>query len=70
MTKVVRMRWIGSVLIISAYFILVHVDTNAGIITNMVGDGISLPYFVQTKSYDVVVMMIFLTVIGFSGLLR
>ena len=70
MRRVIGLRVIGSVLIISAYFVLVHVNTKAGIMTNMVGDSISLPYFVATKSWDVCIMITFLMAIGLSGLLR
>ena len=34
----------------------------------MIGDGISLPFFIRTKSWDVVIMIAFLMVISISRL--
>ena len=65
----VLMRVVGSVFVILAYFIILHVNTTAGVLMNMVGDTISLPYFIRTKSWDVVIMMAFLLTISVSALL-
>jgi len=65
----VTLRVIGSVFVILAYFIILHVSTTFGVILNMVGDTISLPYFIRTKSWDVVIMIAFLLVIALSHLL-
>ena len=65
----VTMRVIGSVCVILAYFTILHVSTTFGVVLNMVGDTISLPYFIRTKSWDVVIMMVFLLTISVSALL-
>jgi len=63
------MRIIGSGLVIIAYFIILHINTTLGVVIQMVGDGISIPYFIRTKSWDVVIMVSFLLVISLSHLL-
>ena len=65
----VPMRILGSGLVIIAYFIILHINTTFGVVMQMVGDSISIPYFVRTKSWDVVIMVTFLLVISLSHLL-
>jgi DMSO/TMAO reductase YedYZ heme-binding membrane subunit len=64
----VPMRILGSIFVIAAYFIVLHVNVYLGVTMNLIGDTMSLPYFIRTKSYDVVGMLGFLMVIGLSKL--
>ena len=64
----VSMRVVGSCLVVVAYFVLTHVNLYAGVMTHLVGDLVSLPYFVRTKSWDVVLMLSFLLMISLSKL--
>jgi hypothetical protein len=59
-------RIIGSFLVITAYFIVLHVSTFYGAMMHLVADSISVPYFIRTKSWDVVIMLTFLMVISFT----
>lgn len=63
------MRVIGSIMVIAAYFIVLHVNLTAGVIMNVIADTISIPFFVKTKSWDIVIMLGFLLAISFSKLL-
>ena len=63
------MRIVGSGLVIIAYFIVLHVDVMVGVVTHFIADLISIPYFIRTKSWDVVIMLSFLLVISLSKLL-
>jgi hypothetical protein len=65
----VAMRVLGSILVIAAYFIVLHVSVTFGVILHFVADFISVPYFVRTKSWDVVIMLTFLLIISLSKLL-
>lgn len=65
----VAMRVLGSILVIVAYFIVLHVSVTFGVILHFVADFISVPYFVRTKSWDVVIMLTFLLIISLSKLL-
>ena len=65
----VLMRIVGSVLVITAYFVVLHVNVILGVALHFVADLISIPYFVRTKSWDVVIMLTFLLVISLSKLL-
>jgi hypothetical protein len=62
-------RIIGSIMVILAYFTILHINVTVGVILNLVADLISIPYFVRTKSFDVVIMIGFLTSISLSKLL-
>ena len=64
------MRVVGSGLVISAYFITLHLDVVSGVIVHLVAMSISIPYFIKSKAWDVVTMMAFLMTIGAGRLLR
>jgi|TARA_A200000159_G_C6988299_1_gene200525 hypothetical protein len=60
---------VGSALVIIAYFIVLHVNVLVGVTAHFVADLISIPYFIKTKSWDVVIMLAFLLFISLSKLL-
>lgn len=62
-------RILGSCIVVSAYFVVLHVNVTTGVIMNIVADLISMPYFIRTKSWDVVIMLSFLMSIGISKLI-
>ena len=59
-----RMRIVGSGLIIAAYFITLHLDVVTGVAIHLTAIFISVPYFIKSKAWDVVIMMTFLMAIG------
>ena len=59
-----RMRIVGSGLIIAAYFITLHLDVVTGVAIHLTAMMISVPYFIKSKAWDVVIMMTFLMTIG------
>jgi len=63
------MRIVGSIGVIVAYFVILHLNVLAGVIINFIADLISIPYFVKTKAWDVVIMLSFLLAISISKLL-
>ena len=63
------LRILGSTLVIAAYFLIIHVNILVGVITHFIADLISIPYFIRTKSWDVVIMLSFLLMISLSKLL-
>ena len=65
----VPMRITGSILVITAYFVVLHINITLGVMLHFVADMISVPYFIWTKSWDVVIMLMFLLAISFSKLL-
>jgi hypothetical protein len=69
MKTLTRMRIAGSITVIAAYFVVLHVNLTAGVVMNVIADTISIPYFVKTKSWDIVAMLGFLLAISFSKLL-
>ena len=59
-----RMRIVGSGLIIAAYFITLHLDVVIGVAVHLSAMMISVPYFIKSKAWNVVIMMTFLMTIG------
>ena len=58
------MRIVGSGLIIAAYFITLNLDVVTGVAVHLTAMIISVPYFIKSKAWDVVIMMTFLMTIG------
>tara|TARA_A100001515_G_C4427867_1_gene162675 strand:+ start:303 stop:515 length:213 start_codon:yes stop_codon:yes gene_type:complete len=69
MNTITAMRIVGSIGVIAAYFIILHVNLLLGVIINFIADLISIPFFIKTKAWDVVVMLSFLLAISMSKLL-
>ena len=69
MTYDINLRIIGSACVVVAYFVVLHVSVVGGVALHFVGDLVSLPSFLRTKSYDVVIMLTFLLFISLSKLL-
>ena len=59
-------RAIGSCLVVTAYFIVVHVNITIGTMIHTVACILSIPFFIRTKAWDVVIMLSFMTCISFS----
>ena len=59
-------RIIGSILIVVSYFIILHVHVITGTVIHAIADAISIPYFIRTKGWDVVIMLSFMTCISIS----
>tara|TARA_B100001250_G_scaffold414318_1_gene451932 strand:+ start:4570 stop:4782 length:213 start_codon:yes stop_codon:yes gene_type:complete len=62
-------RIIGSFLIVSAYFIVLHVSASVGAAMHLIANVISIPFFIRTKAHDVVIMLTFLIIISLTKLL-
>ena len=62
-------RIIGSFLIVTAYFIVLHVSATVGALMHLIANIISIPFFIRTKAHDVVIMLSFLMVISLSKLI-
>ena len=65
-----RLRIFGSGLVISAYFITLHLDVVTGVTVHLIAMSISVPYFIRSKAWDVVIMMAFLMTIGAGRLIK
>ena len=61
-------RVVGSCLVITSYFTILHISASLGAMMMLVADAISVPYFIRTKSWDVVLMLSFLLCISSSKL--
>lgn len=62
-------RIVGSFLVVFAYFVILHVNVTIGVFMQFVADAISVPFFIRTKSWDVVIMLTFLLAISSTKLL-
>ena len=61
-----KMRVLGSCLVILGQFFIVHTSVGLGVGTHLVADIISMPFFIRTRAWDVVVMLSVLSVISMS----
>ena len=61
-------RIIGSFLIATAYFIVLHVSATVGAFMHLIANIISIPFFIRTKAHDVVIMLSFLIIISLTKL--
>ena len=59
-------RITGSIMIIAAYLVILHVSTFYGAIMHIIADTICLPFYVKNKQFDVVIMLGFLMTIAIS----
>jgi len=62
-------RIIGSFLIVTAYFIVLHVSATLGAAMHLIANVISIPFFIKTKAHDVVIMLTFLMIISLSKII-
>ena len=62
------MRIIGSIGVIVAYFVILHISSFWGVALHFIADLITIPYFVRTKAWDLVIMLTFLLSISVSKL--
>ena len=62
-------RILGSFLIVTAYFVVLHVSATIGALMHLIANVISLPLIIRTKAHDVVIMLSFLMVISLTKLL-
>ena len=62
-------RILGSVLVVTAYFVILHVSQGYGVTINLIADTISIPYIIRTKTWDVVVLLAFMITISTSSLM-
>ena len=63
-------RVIGSFLIVTAYYVVLHVNAVIGAGMHLLADVISLPFFIRTKAHDVVIMLSFLMIISCTKLIQ
>jgi hypothetical protein len=66
MTPLIYCRITGSALIVLAYFVVIHINVLTGATIHTVGTLMSIPFFITTKSWDVVAMRTFLVFISLS----
>ena len=59
-------RMIGSCLVVTAYFVVVHVNVIIGTMLHALACILSVPFFIRTKAWDVVIMLSFMTCISFT----
>jgi hypothetical protein len=59
-------RALGSVTVVLGYFVTLHVNVTIGAVMMTSGDILAIPFFIRTKSWDVVVMVSFLSVVTAS----
>jgi len=64
----IPLRILGSLLVVSAYYVIVHIDVSIGVGLSLTGDLLALPFFIRTRAWDVVAMIGFLSIVSVSKL--
>ena len=54
----VPLRVLGSLCVIVGWWMMIHTDVIVGAGLSLFGDALAVPYFIRTKAYDVVVMIV------------
>jgi len=68
MKLLTNLRIIGSILVVIGYFTLLHIHSTTGIILHLTGDIISIPFFIKTRCWDIIVLVILLSSTSISKL--
>ena len=63
-----KMRIMGSIGVVLGYITMTHIDLLTGVGIHFMSDVISVPYFIRTKSWDIVIMITILTAASVSKL--
>ena len=64
-----KARITGSILVILAYYLILNVDKTVGASIGLIGDSISIPYFIQNRAFDVVILLSMLIMISLHSIL-
>lgn len=64
------LRILGSILLITGYFVLLYVDVKAGCVVRLIGNIAMLPFAIKIKTWDVVVLEVFFSVIDISKIIE
>lgn len=64
----VPLRILGSLLVVTAYAVIVNVDVTIGVGLSFTGDLLALPFFIRTRAWDVVAMIGFLSIVSVGKL--
>lgn len=62
-------RYAGNILLVIGYFVLLHASVKLGLILNLIGGFLAVPFAVQNKLWDLLVICGFFTVIEAAKLL-
>lgn len=66
----VKTRYIGNLLSIVGYVVLVHVDPLWGSIIKIIGLGLATPFCIRTKLWDVVILFGIFIFIDLTNIMR
>ena len=64
-----KLRIAGSLLEIAGFFVVLHMNILVGLIMHMVALIVSMPYYVRTRSWDVVLLLSFILCVSISKLI-
>ena len=64
----VILRYIGHTLIVIGFFVMLNVDVFDGVMISTVGHSLILPWALQTRAWDLVILLAFFITIQVSKL--
>lgn len=70
MDRQTRLRYIGNIVLIIGYFILLHVDMTTGLVIKCIGGILTLPFAIKYKMWDVVFICGFFSAIEIAKIIQ
>ena len=66
----VTLRYIGHILIVLGYFIVLNVSVFFGVLVGMSGHSLVLPWAIQNKMWDLIILLAFFVTIQLAKLIE
>ena len=66
--QLLRLRWLGSGLLITGYFAILYINVTMGVIITLVSDAICIPYNARRGYWDIVAIILLFTAINVGKL--
>jgi hypothetical protein len=65
-----RQRYLGNILLVTGYFILLYFDMRFGLILKTIGGALCIPFAIKNKLWDVVFICSFFGVIEIAKIIQ
>ncbi len=69
MRALANLRIFGSILVVVGFFSILHWHMRTGVALSLVGDLMSVPFFLKTRCYDVIALVFLLTTASVTKLM-
>lgn len=70
MINLVHLRYLGTVTLVSGYFVMLSVDMTLGILMRFIGNLMVIPWAITVKAWDILFLMALFTAFEFHLLFK